>query len=130
MNEIKNNFLLAQDKFMSGTHFKRPGSTYSSCGPFTKKKEIIQKFKETGGSGYIYQNKLDKTLFQHYMAYGDFKDLLRKTTSGKVLHDMIKHLILLKNPNYHVYQRGLAAMVKCFDKMSSGCCHYSKPTVS
>ena len=59
-----------------------------------KKKGRIQKFKETGDSRYIYQNELDKTCFQHYMAFGDFKDLTRKTVSDKILH--VKHLVLLK----------------------------------
>ena len=39
---------------------RHTGSTYSTCGPFTKNKEKIQKFKETRNSRYIYQNKLDK----------------------------------------------------------------------
>ena len=38
-----------------------------------KNKERIQKFKETGDSGYIYQNKLEKACFQHDMGYRDFK---------------------------------------------------------
>ena len=37
-----------------------------------KIKQRIQKFKETGDSRYIYQNKLDKACLQHDMAYGDF----------------------------------------------------------
>ena len=41
--------------------------------PFTKNKERIQKFKETGDSLYIYENELDKASFQRDMAYGDFK---------------------------------------------------------
>ena len=40
---------------------------YSACGPFTKNKERIQKFKETEESRYIYQNELDKACFQHDM---------------------------------------------------------------
>ena len=47
MNEIVKTFLLAGDKFMSEMNFKQPRFTYSDCGPFTKNKEIIQKFKET-----------------------------------------------------------------------------------
>ena len=35
---------------------------------------------------YIYQKDLDKACYQHDMAYGDFKDLTRRTTSGKILH--------------------------------------------
>ena len=46
MNEIVNNFLLAADNFMAEMHLKQPGLTYSACGPFTKNKERIQKFKK------------------------------------------------------------------------------------
>ena len=52
-----------------------------------KNKEKIQQFKEIEDSRHIYQNKLDKTGFQHYMDYGDFKDLPRRTASDKILHD-------------------------------------------
>ena len=41
--------------------------------PFTKNKERIQKFKETGDRNYIYQNELNKACFQHDMAYEDLK---------------------------------------------------------
>ena len=47
MNEIVNKFLLTGDKFMPEMHLKQPAFTYSACGPFTKNKERIQKFKET-----------------------------------------------------------------------------------
>ena len=40
MNEIAN-------KFMPEMHLKQLGFTYSACGPFTKNKKRIQKFKET-----------------------------------------------------------------------------------
>ena len=46
MNEKVNKFLLAGDKFMSEMHLKQPGFIYSACGPFTKRKEKIQKFKK------------------------------------------------------------------------------------
>ena len=59
MNDIINKFLLAGDKFMPEIHFRQPGFTYSACGPFTKNKERIQKFKQTGDSRYVYKNKLD-----------------------------------------------------------------------
>ena len=48
MNETVNKFLLARDKFMPEMHLRQPGFTYNTCGPFTKKKERVQKFKETG----------------------------------------------------------------------------------
>ena len=62
MNEIVNNFLLAGNNFMPETHLRQPGFTYSFCGPFTKSKERIQKFKESF-SLYTYQNKLYKICF-------------------------------------------------------------------
>ena len=99
-------------------HLKQPWFTYSACGSFTKNKERIQKLKETGDTNYIYKNELDKACFQHDMAYGDFKDLARKTASDKVLRD--KAFNVAKNSKYDRYQRGLASMVyKCFDKKSS-----------
>ena len=52
------------------------------------------------------------------MAYGDFKDLKRRTASDKVLRDKVFNIA--KNPKYHRYQRGLASMVyKFFDKKSA-----------
>ena len=50
MNEIINKFLLVGDKFMPEMHLKQPGFTYSACGPFTKKKERIEKFMQTGNT--------------------------------------------------------------------------------
>ena len=53
------------------------------------------------------------------MAYGDFKDLKRRTASDKVLRD--KAFNIAKNSKYDGYQRGLASMVyKFFDKTSPG----------
>ena len=119
MNEIVKNFLLAGDKFMPEMDLKQLRFTCSACGPFTKNKERIQKFKETGHTNYIYKNELDKACFQHDMAYGDFKDLARKRASDKFLRD--KAFNIAKNPKYYGYQRGLASMVyKFFDKNSKG----------
>ena len=68
-------------------HLKQLRFTYSACGPFTKNKKRIKKFKETGDTKYINRNELDKACFQHDMVYGDFKDLKRRTASDKVLRD-------------------------------------------
>ena len=84
MNKVVNKFLLAGDKFMPEMYLKQPAVlgkprfTYSACGPFTKNKGRIQKFKETGDTNYIYKNELDKACSQHDMAYGDFKDLKKE----------------------------------------------------
>ena len=50
MNEIVNKFLLVGDKFMPKMHLKQPGFNYSACGPFTKNKERIEKFMQTGNT--------------------------------------------------------------------------------
>ena len=119
MNEIVNKFLLARDKFMSEMHLKQPGFTHSACGLFTKNKGRIQKFEETRDTSYIYKNELDKVCFQHYMAYGDLKDIARRTASDKALRD--KAFSIAKNPKYDGYQRGFASMVyKFFNKTSKG----------
>ena len=119
MNEIVNTFLLVGDKFMPEIHLKQPGFTYSACGPFTKNKERIEKFMQTGNTNFIYKNELDKVCFQHDMAYGKSKDFVKRTQSDKVLRD--NAFKIASDPNYNGYQRGLASMVhKFFDKMSSG----------
>ena len=82
---------------MPEMHLKQPWFTYGVCGPFIKKKERIQQFKETGDSRYIYKNEKDEACFQHDMAFGDFKDVARGTASDKILRE--KHLILLKIRN-------------------------------
>ena len=51
------------------------------------------------------------------MAYGDFKDLTRRTTSDKILRE--KAFNITKSLKYDGYQRGLDLMVyKIFDKKS------------
>ena len=87
MNEIVNKFLLAGEKFMPEMHLKQPGFTYSAGGPFTKNKERIEKFVQTGNTNFIYKNELDKACFQHDKAYGKSKDLVNRTQSDKVLRD-------------------------------------------
>ena len=97
MNDIINKFLLAGDKFIPEMHLRQPGFTYIVCGPFTKNKERIQKFKQTGDSRYIYKNELDKACFQHDMAYGDFKDLKRRTAPENVLRDKLFNIAKISN---------------------------------
>ena len=108
MNEIENKFLLACDKFMPEMHLKQSGFTYITCGPFTKNKERIQKFLQTGNTDFIYRNELDKACFQHDMPYGKTKYLTKRTQSNKVLRD--KAFKVSSNPKYDGYQRGLASM--------------------
>ena len=122
MNDINNKFLLAGDKFMPemdlrqpavfNKNKKQPGFTYSARGTFAKNRQSIQKFTETGNRSLIFKNKLDEASFQHDMAYGDFKDLKRRTQSDKVLKD--KAFETASNPKYDGYQRGLASMVYKF----------------
>ena len=103
---------------MPEMHLRQPQFVYSACGPFTRHKERIKKFKQTGDTRYIYRNELDKACFEHDSAYADHKDLINKTKSDKVLRD--KAYNIASNPEYDGYQRGLASMVyKFFDKKST-----------
>ena len=57
--------------------------------------------------------------FQHDMAYGDLKDLAKRTIADKVLRD--KAFKIASYQKYDGYQRRLASMVyNFFDKKSSG----------
>ena len=119
INEIVNKFLLAGDKFMPEMHLRQPQFVYGACGPFTKNKERIQKFKKAEDTSYIYKNELDKACFQHDMGYGDFKDLAKRTAADKVLRN--KAFKIASDQKYDGYQRRLASMIyKFFDKKSSG----------
>ena len=75
---------MAGDKFMPEMHLRQPGFTYSACGSLTRNKQRIQKFMQTGDTNYIYKNELNKACFQHDMAYAKYKDLEKRTQSGKV----------------------------------------------
>ena len=65
----------------------------------TKKEFRNLKKRDTS---YFYKNELHKACFQHDMAYGDFKDLARRTTSDKVLRD--KAFSIAKNSKYDGYK--------------------------
>ena len=71
--------------------------TYSGFGPFSKN-------KETGDFRHIYQEDLDKACSKHDihdMAYGNFKDLARRTFDGKVIY--AKTFIIAENPKLDGY---------------------------
>ena len=102
---------------MPEIHLRQLGFTYCTCGPFTRNKERIQKFKQTGDSRHIYRNELSKACFQHDMTYGDFKDF-KKRTAADVLRD--KAFNISKSAKYDGHQRGLASMVcKFFDEKTA-----------
>ena len=78
VNKVINHFLKIGDKFMPEMYLRQPGFPYSAFGSYTKNKQRIQKCIKTGHTKYIYRNKLDKACFQHYMAYGDFIELIKE----------------------------------------------------
>ena len=119
MNNVINKFLLAGDKFVPEIHLRQPQFTYSACGPVIKHEQIIQRFKETGDTNYLYKNELDKACFVHDATYSDSKDLTKRTVADKILKN--KAFDIAKDPKYDGYQRGLASMVyKFFDSKASG----------
>ena len=104
-----NKFLLVGDKFMPEMHLKQPVFTYSGCDPFTKNKESVKKFMQTGNTYFIYKNELHKACLQHNMAYGKSKDLAKRTQSGKVMKDKV--FKIASDPKFDDHQKGLASMV-------------------
>ena len=99
-------------------HLKQPGFTYSAYCPFTKNKDRSEKVMQTENTNFIYKNELDKACFQHDMAYGKQKDLVKRIQSDKVLRN--KAFKIENYPKYDGYQRRLASMVhKIFDKKSA-----------
>ena len=92
---------------------KQLGFTNNACGPFTKNKERIQKFKETRDKTYIFKNELDKACFKHDIALGDLAKMTVK------FHKLLKNKAfnIAKNLKYDGYQRGLASVIyNVFDK--------------
>ena len=103
---------------MPEIHLRQTWFTYSACGPFTKIKRRVQKFKDARDSQYVCQNEVHKPCFQHGIAYGDFKYLARRTASDKILCD--EAFNIAKISNYDGYPRGIPSTVyKFFDEKTS-----------
>ena len=47
----------------AGLYLREPEFTNGACGQFTKHRERIQKFTETGKLKQIYRNELDKAIY-------------------------------------------------------------------
>ena len=72
------------EKLMQELYLKQPGFTFSACGPSTKDRERVKKFKETDNLKHLYRNELDKACFAHDAACSDSKELAKKTISDKI----------------------------------------------
>ena len=112
MNKIINKFLFTGEKFKSELHLNKPEFTYSACGPFTKHRERIQKFRETSNLKHLFGNKLDKSCFAHDAACSYSKDLAKRTISDKILKDRTYEIA--RNCGYDGYQGALTSMVCIF----------------
>ena len=128
MNKIINKFLLTADKFTLELHLKHPGVTYSTCGLFSKHRERIQKFKETGNLKHLHSYEL--ACFAHNGAYSNSKDLAKRTVSDNIMKDTAYGIG--RNPKFDGYQRTLAGMIYKFfyKKTGSGAIATSKAGVS
>ena len=74
-------------KLMPEFHFKQARFTYSTCEPFTKYWERIQKLRETANLKHLYKNKLDKACLAHDAAYSDSKDLAKGAIWDMILKE-------------------------------------------
>ena len=119
-SDIINKFLLVGDKFMTEIDLWDPKvKKYSACGPFTKHKQRIKSFMQDGRLSRIYKNELDRSCFQHDMAYNKYKDLKNRTQSDIVLKN--KAYKIATKPKFDGFQRALASMVsKFFNERSKG----------
>ena len=97
MNKIIHTFLLAGDKFMPQMHLRQPWFTYGAYWHLLNTMNEYKKNQRNRNSRYIYQSELDKTCFQHNMAYS-FKDLAWRTACDTVLRDNTFNIA--KNPKY------------------------------
>ena len=78
---------------MPEMHLNQPGFTCSACGPFTKHRERVKKFREAGNLKHSYRNELDKACFANDAAYSGSKDLAKRTISdNKESHNHILYL--------------------------------------
>ena len=97
------------DKLMPELHLKNSRFTYSTCGPFTKHRGRIQKFRETGNLKYLYRIESGKACFAHDVACFDSKYAAERTISDKTLKD--RAYKIARNRSYDRYQRALASLV-------------------
>ena len=109
-NDMINKFLLFGDKFMPELHLWDPEvKKYSACRPFTKHEQRIAQFMKDGRLSHLYKNELDKTCFQHDMAYNKYKDLKNRTQSDIVLKNKVHQIAV--DPKVDGFQRALVSMV-------------------
>ena len=74
---------------------------------------------QTEDNCYIYWNELDKACLHHDVAYGSYKELIKRAQCDKGLRD--KAFKIAGNWGYYCYERGLTSVVyKCFDEKSVG----------
>ena len=85
---------MSGDTFTTELHLRQPKCTYSACGPFTKHRERIQKYREVGDLKHIYKTQLDKACCDHGAAYSDSKDLAKITISKKILKDKAYKIVI------------------------------------
>ena len=107
MNKFISNSLLTGHKFSQNC-------IAIACGLFTKHRERIQKFRETGNLKHLYRNELEKVCFAYDAAYSDSKDLAKITISNNILRDRAYEIP--RNRNYDGYQRALVSMIRKQDR--------------
>ena len=85
---------------------RQPQFTDSACRPFTKHKQRIQKFKETGDTNYIYKNELDEACFARNAVYSDSKGLTKRTVADEIKKN--KAFNIAEDPKYDGYQKRIS----------------------
>ena len=60
--------------------------------PFTRNKEIIENFMQSGNTDFICRNEVDKACFQHDIACGKSKDLAKRTCLKRMSLNQIRKI--------------------------------------
>ena len=63
------------------TPLGKPRFTFNAHSPFTKTMKGLKKIMKIGDTWYIHRNDLDKVCFHHNMAYGIYKDFVKRLES-------------------------------------------------
>ena len=106
MNKTAKKNFLAEDRFVSEMHLNQPEFTCSGCGAITKNKIRIQKLKYIPNI-FTKMNQI-KLVFNMIQLIKILR-FSNKKASSKALCG--KAFNIVQNPNFDVYQRGLASMV-------------------
>ena len=101
---------------MSEIHLKHPDFSYSACGPFTKTKERIERFLQTGNTNVIYQYQL--IIINWQMSFITHYSKVQKKKSLSIFRDNIWGVYLADMQLLSKYNKGNKYLLCAIDLFS------------